>query len=325
VLGCDEDISQQLDDLFAEAEREVVGQQTKARAVGQKYALPTMGAEAENQTWDMTVPATDAAREWDGYGTALKPAVEIIVMARKPMDGTVAENVVKWGTGALNIDDCRVAGETTPINRLETWSGFGQAERPEYVAEVNKGRWPAQLVHDGSEDVLAVFPQTASGKDTVMRASSKDRDGNTGAAFGAESRPEGTPMIFYGDAGSAARFFQCCPPDDDELELSQARRLVYAAKTSPAERHFGCETNRHATVKPVLVTPPNGRILDPFMGSGSTGIAARLEGFSFLGIEQDPQWVEVAQARLAAWAVRPKGPEPVSRTVDDRQLDLGFE
>jgi site-specific DNA-methyltransferase (adenine-specific) len=192
-----------------------------------------------------TAPATDDARRWSGWGTALKPAWEPAVIARKPFRGTVAENVLRHGTGAINVDGCRVSGSYETRDRRTDGGrsifGTGAGGGAFIAAE---GRWPANLAHDGSPDVLGLFPR------------------------------------------DAARFF-------------------YSAKASKADRGEG---NTHPTVKPSelmayicrLVTPPGGLILDPFMGSGSTGVGALREGFRFAGIELDASYLEIARARLGA-------------------------
>lgn len=190
----------------------------------------------------------------------LKPAHEPIVMARKPFKGSLTANVAAHGTGGINADACRLP---------------------------DSGRWPANFIHDGSEDVMPFFPHTRSGKGNFKKDTGADRAGNRGAAYGAESRPAGSEMVSYGDAGSAARFFYC-------------------AKAAPAERHAAGE-NKHPTVKPLalmeylvtLVTPPGGRVLDPFMGSGTTGVAAISLGFAFTGVELDPQYFEIAFRRIS--------------------------
>lgn len=218
--------------------------------------------------------------DWQGWGTALKPAWEPIVVARKPLVGTVAANVLAHGTGALNIDGCRIHG-------------------PEYRGEMKPGRWPANLVHDGSDEVLACFPQ-APGQ--IANASSSSEGRKKQNVYGPMKRGNGEasaarrytdkggtnfaalPGARRGDSGSAARFFYC-------------------AKTSKAERGEG---NDHPTVKPIalmrwlvrLVTPPGGTVLDPFAGSGSTGLAADAEGFDALLIEKEPKYAAIARQRL---------------------------
>lgn len=197
-------------------------------------------------------PTTDAARQWQGWGTALKPAHEPIVVARKPLIGTVAANVLAHGTGALNIDGCRVGD-----------------------------RWPANLIHDGSDEVLAVFPQ-APGQMATASTSDTQRTGQN--VYG---------MMARGSNGSAPRV---------ELDKSAAR-FFYCAKASKADRGAG---NVHPTVKPTdlmaylvrLVTPPGGTVLDPFTGSGSTGKACMREGFNFIGCELSPEYLVIAKARI---------------------------
>lgn len=185
--------------------------------------------------------------EWQGWGTALKPALEPITVARKPLIGTVASNVLEHGTGAINVDGCRVGTSDDcarkPSLVHDTAAGFGKGAAMGGRGH-DAGRWPANLLHDGSEEV-----------DRLM-------------------------------SGGEARFF-------------------YTAKAGKDDREDG---NTHPTVKPTdlmrylcrLVTQPGGTVLDPFMGSGSTGKAAVLEGFKFIGIERDPSYFEIAKARIGA-------------------------
>ena len=244
---------------------------------------------------EITAPATEAARQWQGWGTALKPALEPITMARKPLVGTVAANVLEHGTGAINVDGCRVELETDcRLLKGGTYGGNRGSDKGTSMFGTNtkglgyqvpsaNGRWPANLIHDGSEEVLAGFPQskgTASG-------GSPDRNSKSSEAYWGEGGggfKGGRSTVAHGDNGSAARFFYC-------------------AKASKADRG---ESNGHPTVKPTalmrylcrLVTPPGGTVLDPFMGSGSTGKAAKLEGFNFIGIEREAEYVTIAQARI---------------------------
>lgn len=241
-----------------------------------------------------TDAVTDAAREWQGWGTALKPALEPITVARKPLEGTVAANVLAYGTGGLNIDGCRIAAE-----KATGWGGGGSKlyegglSREGGEARMqDAGRWPANLIHDGSEEVLAGFPQTTSGtklphhKRTTSKGNHNFGSGIGGGLLNAPSEGE----FFVGDTGSAARFFYC-------------------AKSSRKDRG---DNNNHPTVKPTdlmrylcrLVTPPGGTVLDPFMGSGSTGKAARLEGFQFIGIERDAEYFQIAQRRIEAATIQ---------------------
>ncbi|WP_238880465.1 DNA-methyltransferase [Achromobacter xylosoxidans] len=191
---------------------------------------------------------------WSGWGTALKPAHEPICVARKPLAGTVAANVLAHGVGALNIDGCRV----------------GDAG----------GRWAANVIHDGSEEVLQAFPEA------------KGQQGDL--------KETGRPRLSLG------RFGDMPPPRAHQARIeteTSAARFFYCAKASKADRGGG---NTHPTVKPTdlmrylcrLITPPGGLVLDPFMGSGSTGKAAILEGFRFVGCELQAEYIEIARARI---------------------------
>lgn len=299
-------------DRAAGAEREIIGRQkaqgnTRGKGAAGHYAnglTAVNGYEIVKDGWNLTAPATPEAAEWEGWGTALKPAWEPIILARKPLAGTVAENVLEFRTGGLNIDGARISGEPTPINKLENWSGFGQEKRPNYIQEMNTaGRWPANILHDGSEEAIGIFPETTSG---ILKPShfSKASEANclNGSNQARHPRAE-----FGGDSGSAARFFYC-------------------AKASKADREAG---NIHPTVKPSalmrylcrLVTAPGGLILDPFAGSGSTGKAAIAEGFRFVGAELDPAYAEIARARCEAAAA--KLPAEVHiESEEAAQLDL---
>ena len=220
--------------------------------------------------WDVTAPATEEAKQWDGWGTALKPALEPITVARKPLEEkTVAANVLKYGTGAINIDASRIS--TNPDNASSTSS--------------EQGRFPANLIHDGSEEVTELFPNTKAGGSVSGKEPSRTGDENANC-YGEYDR---VAWVSYNDNGSAARFFYC-------------------AKTSKKDRNEGVENNNHPTVKPTdlmcylvrMVTPKGGTVLDPFMGSGSTGKAAKIEGFNFIGVELGPEYFEIAKARIAA-------------------------
>lgn len=246
-----------------------------------------------------TAESVDEAEQWSGWGTALKPANEPIVLARKPLIGTVAENVLEYGTGGLNIDGCRVcdAGPSPSVLRRQNKApgqsigatGWVTAARPASYNEQRKGellgRWPANLIHDGSDEVLAHFP---------------DAKGQQGAINGSE--PSAKTKNCFGDFAGRT---PCKPRKDKEVS---AARFFYCAKTSRNDRNSGGVNNKHPTVKPTdlmrylcrLVTPTGGVVLDPFAGSGSTGIAALLEGFRFIGFEQDVGYTETARQRLEA-------------------------
>jgi hypothetical protein len=375
---------------------------SKARA---GFSGPTHSPEYDGsrRLVAITAPATDAARKWSGWGTALKPAMEPITVARKPLIGTVAQNVLTHGTGAINIDACRIVagqrptmgawvqdqyrcsscvadaaslhkqatpatgasfvqgdaslsangrgespraatcktgtsccdgttagGTSTNLNTgecgkmptaryqtgtrsttsTETNSTTGlptcdvcgseitdpctsgstpankrnlQHAQSSSVSAAPAGRWPSNLIHDGSGEVLERFPETASG--AICAHHERSTDGGNGQTHGKMAGVVGP--LRGADSGSAARFFYC-------------------AKASRTDRNDG-DDNKHPTVKPTdlmrylvrLVTPPGGIVLDPFMGSGSTGRGAILEGFRFVGIEREAEYVKIAEARIA--------------------------
>jgi site-specific DNA-methyltransferase (adenine-specific) len=261
---------------------------------------------------------TESAQQWDGWGTALKQAHEPIVMARKPLDGTVANNVLKHGVGGINIDATRVPGEPVPINKLENWSGFGQDIRPDYKQEMNKdGRFPANFIHDGSDEVLALLPDSKGAFAPV-------KSGHSGKSKGiyndyAQRGDDGA--TFYGDNGSAARFFYCAKASKAERNaglqgLPEKQKVFNGTSATPASKADGSvedkfstapSQNFHPTVKPLalmrylvrLVTPPNGTVLDPFAGSGSTLVAATIEKFDCIGIEMTDEYLPIIEARVA--------------------------
>lgn len=246
-------VEQLVDERTVESEnfkrREVIG---RKGWTGNADHFVICGEHSERVHLDITAPATDAARQWQGWGTAIKPALEPITVSRKPFKGTVAANVMEWGTGAINIDGCRVGDEVrfnapagnanNPSTALGPAQAGGFGMKADAAGTTVAGRWPANLIHDGSD--------------------------------------EPTELL-----GAAARFFYC-------------------AKASKKDRGDG---NNHPTVKPTdlmaylcrLVTPPGGVVLDPFMGSGSTGKAAVREGFRFIGIEMDAEYLAIAEARIA--------------------------
>ena len=250
--------------------------------------------------------------EWHGWGTALKPALEPITVARKPFKGTVATNVLAHGTGALNIDGCRVdAGQGRPLRILDAkdtsnntyagrMDGGSLAGGSKAAGETTLGRWPANLIHDGSDEVLAGFPVTTSG--SVKPYERANRGGWSGPT------PEASTFERAGDTGSAARFFygaKASRKDRNEGLQDPGPQFQRGATLRKVE-NTDTKGNNHPTVKPTdlmaylcrLVTPPGGIVLDPFMGSGSTGKAAMREGFRFTGIEMDPDYFEIAKARI---------------------------
>ena len=266
------DVSKAIDKA-AGAEREVVGMSAHKPGI----ANGTSGHRTVGGTFavhvPITAPATDAPRQWSGWGTALKPAMEPITVARKPLDGTVAENVLTHGTGAINVDGCRVGTEGgTTRSEQAPYAASGWRTGHDVVS-LNAGRWPANLIHDGSEEQAGLL-------------------------------------------GSAARFFYCAKASkadrDEGCEGLEERTVLIGAEGHATNPMTGKPVvdlprrNHHPTVKPTdlmrylcrLVTPPEGIVLDPFAGSGSTGKAAMLEGFRFIGIERDEQYCEIAAKRI---------------------------
>lgn len=267
--------------------------QTEQETGGDSYVLngKNNGILGESKKWDRKewFPTTDLARQWSGWGTSLKPAYEPIIVARKPLAGTVAENVTAHGTGAMNVDGCRVSAE-----KATGWGGGGSKlyegglSREGGEARLqDAGRWPANLIHDGSADAVGLFPN----------------DGEQ----------------------SAARFFYCAKASRRDREegcegLSDSVELIGAAghKINPMTGKPVVDLprkNHHPTVKPTdlmrylcrLVTPPGGIVFDPFAGSGSTGKGAVLEGFNFIGIELDAEYAEIARARIGNATSADKG------------------
>lgn len=256
----------------------------------------------------VTTPATPDAGRWQGWGTALKPAHEPIVMARKPLsERNVAANVLRWGTGGLNIDGTRIEGEAPAFDRMA-----GDRSRENYrtgtsarTGEMTSGRWPANVILD--EEAGAMLDEQSGGSKS---SSGKPRAGRNGEGWGMTATG-----AEYDDTGGASRFFYCPKADRAEREkgvehMTRKALLWSSGEQSPgtfqAEGTLREAANHHPTVKPVelmrwlvrLVTPPGGTVLDPFTGSGTTGIAALREGFGFVGIEREAEYVEIARARI---------------------------
>lgn len=259
--------------LFAEeAEREVVG--TKPSSLGGTVAAGERNQEIidhhKNKIVDITIASTPAAKQWEGWGTALKPAHEPMVLARKPVVGTVANNVLTYGVGGLNIDGSRVGTEggstrgDEPSTHLSPSGAFNTGHN---IVQLDAGRWPANFIHDGLDIEWAKF---------FYCAKTSNRDRNEGL-----------------DGFEAKR-------DHD------GRAEGKVGGDNPRNRTNAAKLNHHPTVKPTslmqylvrLVTPPNGTVLDPFMGSGSTGKACAYEGFDFIGIDQSTEYAEIARARI---------------------------
>lgn len=292
------DIGKQLDKM-AGAEREVVGD--NPNRVGRHYQTNHDGwkrpwqLDTSADAFKITAPATEAAQQWDGWGTALKPAHEPILCFRKPTDGTFAQNALEHGVAGLNIEDCRVPisdGATMARNNKPGDNGWKNSSGGKNSAALNgepSGRWPANVIHDGSDGVVAGFPVTNQNGYRHNKSTKKNQHGNT--CYGKYKDVFEVGERGYDDTGSAARFFYC-------------------AKASRSERTCGGKVdNNHPTVKPLellkylcrlTATPMGGVVLDPFMGSGSVGIAALIEGRRFVGIDITSEYVEIARQRIEA-------------------------
>jgi len=267
------------------ADRDIVGTNSNHR-LGQSKGLPpgvAMTGQPHTGEGNITAPATDAAKQWQGWGTALKPAMEPITMARKPFKATVAQNVQEWGTGAINIDGCRIGADDkceppkAGYKRHETDAAYafaGDAKFQTTGANIHPDtRWPANVLHDGSAEILQGM-------------------------------------------GEAARFFytpKACKDDrDDGCEMMDVKQYSHDGREKRLEntyqRNDSKAHNFHPTVKPTdlmrylcrMVTPTGGIVLDPFTGSGSTGRGAVLEGFRFIGCEMDADYITIAKARILA-------------------------
>ena len=300
------DVSKAIDKA-AGAEREIIGAKIygdgkPCHAVSEVAMAASAGKSQSGRTTHnaQSKPASPAAAHWQGWGTALKPAWEPVIVARKPLEGTVAANVLAHGTGGLNIDGCRVGTEMISVHNAPagTFAG-GEAGRGSDTESyrTRQGRWPANLIHDGSEEVVGLFPVTHGG--TWNRTDGARHFNNDGEPTGYQT---------YGvdrSTGSAARFFYCAKASgadrDEGLRDGGVGALRDGGRSNTAPR-----INAHPTVKPTslmrylcrLVTPPGGIVLDPFMGSGSTGKAAAKEGLRFIGIEIEESYFRVACERI---------------------------
>ena len=263
--------------------REVVGTQTQGKLV----VNPGQENDRSAITLDITAPATPEAQQWQGWGTALKPAHEPIVVARKPLIGTVANNVLTYGTGGLNIDGSRVGSD-------------------------EQGRWPANIVITHSPDCEQECAEGCparelDGQSGVSKSTTGKRNPNGKKNTNAFGDYGGMPGVVSGhnDSGGASRFFTQTTYTEPDYP-----QFFYCAKASKKERNAGMEkANFHPTVKPLilmrhlvkLVTPPNGIVLDPFLGSGTTAVAATLEDFQWIGCEMTEDYWPIIEARVE-WA-----------------------
>ena len=270
-------IDDRYDTLLKEEERKIIGEGYR---VNRKDSAVPIGGGTPEGYYDITSPSTKEAKEWDGYGTGIKPSVEIICMARKPLEGTVAQNVLKWGVGGINIDGCRIPYEqnnkpqagkrTSTFGTQDTISGGDGSGK--FNAN-DKGRWPSQLCHDGDIDIPNPrFFYCAKPSQKERNMGIEDMEASTMPA--AEFRPNHMIKSLNGESGNPFGRFQP-------------------------------KRNNHPTVKPVnlmrwlvrMVTPKGGIVLDPYGGSGTTGIAARLEGCDYILIDTDKHYCDIATNR----------------------------
>ena len=314
-------------------EREVVGEKKrgdvqKAKEKGVGYLADVANRNNVKQFGYGTETITKGESEWEGWGTALKPANEPICLARKPLsEKSIAENVLKHGTGGINIDGCRVKTKDdltknySSVRKSDDEMGergykMGFRQGKDSVAEATEstllGRFPANVIHDGSDEVLEGFPDN-KGAFAPVKSGQK---GFGGEIYGKYAQAGDDGQTFYNDGlGSASRFFYCAKASksdrDDGLRgfHKKSSKKFDGGNFDSASTNANDRTslNFHPTVKPTelmrylcrLITPPNGIVLDPFMGSGSTGKGAILEGFDFIGMELDPEYIEIAKARIA--------------------------
>jgi DNA modification methylase len=264
----------------------------------------------ENAKPRIDIDVTKGNSQWEGWGTAMKPSVEPICVARKPLsEKSVAENVLKWGTGGINIDGCRVGSETNEHHRptVKKSGHFNNGNEKEWEpSNSEEGRFPANIILD---EIAGEMLDAQSG----VSKSQKGIKSNKGSIW--NSGNDENIIRGHNDKGGASRFFYQAKVSKAERNMGldhledkviegrdpgqDERSVAYKKRPTPTK-------NTHPTVKPValmaylcrLVTPPNGICLDPFMGSGSTGIAAQLEGFRFCGMEMDPDYFKIAEARI---------------------------
>jgi hypothetical protein len=317
------DVSKAIDKAVG-AEREVVGVNPRAAKQTPKVDSTRLGAFAGTPP-GLTAPATPDAARWQGYGTALKPAMELWTLVRRPLEGTVARNALEHGVGGINVDGCRVGTEQVASHRTAFMAYGGDNARPwhdrhEPSTVLNTGRWPANVTHDGSREVLERFPDNVPG-----RIGNTTHASGTNAIYGAFKAPEpGVGDPGEPDFGSAARFFYCAKADGAERDAGLAHLpevdrpatwgdlgAVDGNPRKPATGHTQRVRNVHPTVKPLaltawlatLIRPPERdtprRLLVPFAGSGSEMIGARLAGWDHVvGIEREAEYAAIARARI---------------------------
>jgi DNA modification methylase len=311
-------ISKQLDKIM-EATPEIISTVEGKKSTGSGvYNWNKEEQGTHKPEYHITAPSSDVAKQWDGWNTALKPACEPAVLARKPLSGTVADNVMTWGCGALNIDGCRVGSEqltrkkgnstTTPYGSDRTWN----TSTTPRIDWTGTGRWPANVILD--EEAAQMLDEQSGVSKSNVRPPIPDKDNDERGTW--QMRPRKNAQVRgHDDSGGASRFFYVAKASTKEREAGldgmamQNNMRVNAPRENEEAKHATVRANYHPTVKPIelmqylvrLVTPPNGVVLDPFMGSGSTGCAAMLEKVQFIGIELNQEYVDIAEKRIRHW------------------------
>lgn len=304
------DVSKAIDEhLGKKDDRERVGLKEEAsrkdgslvdrNSYGDEWVDNPSGWQERSRNPYKTAPASDEAEKWDGWDTQLKPAKEPIIIARKPLEGTVAENVLKHGTGSLNVDDCRIGTETVDIAHNEGNSfSLNEFESNCTHHTKRKGRWPANVIFD---PVMAEQLDEQSGRDLTAGGDveAKVREENTKVYGEYEGDVEHNS---YGDEGGASMYFKTI-----EYHVEDNIGFFYCPKAKKDEKNWGVSGgNDHVTVKPIelmsylvrLLTPKGGKVIDPFAGSGTTGMSAVLEGVRADLVEMNENYCEIARQRV---------------------------
>jgi len=302
-------------------EREVVGEKTggaystgtKNKGIGE---IDKLNGKERVSRGDDFGQITKGPSEWEGWGTALKPANEPICVARKPLsESTIAKNVLKWGTGGINIDGCRVDSNNNEHHRptMNKMGNFNNGVDKTWEPTNAEGRFPANIILD--EEAGRVLDEQSGNIKSTGSVRNKENEYD-GTSYKGKNEVGKSSNPYAGEKGGASRFFYQAKVSKKERNMGldgfEEKDITDGSIRSNEEtaRAFGAnrknKTNSHPTVKPVslmaylvrLVTPPNGIVLDPFMGSGSTGIATRLEGFRFCGMEMDEEYFKIASSRI---------------------------
>lgn len=293
----------------------MVGDINNARYAGKEIS-PRVEREVE-----VKEPVTEQAKQWHGYGTALKPANEPICVARKPLERglTVAQNVLKWGTGALNIDGCRIhTADIISYGSANIGNGeiYGKCDSEIKSTQHDDGRFPSNILLD--ETAAQLLDHHAGTRKSGARDKSYDYSSNT---FSMGTATGTTRHRCEASEGGASRFFYCAKASKAErnfgLKNTAAKKRDHglghgqAGTDNPYNRGATLTTNHHPTVKPIslmrylvrLITPKGGTVVDPFCGSGTTGIACKLEGFNAILIDKEEEYIIITHARVDAWEI----------------------